>query len=135
MACRVHDLVGWHVELYIDSKDLGDLKSTLLKLPAVSIDHLGLTATGQKDVLDLAEKGVKIKASGFGRIDVNIEKTLTTIYSVNPEALLFGTDLPGTRAKRPFEINDLEIIQNLFDQKAQHKILSNNAKAFYKIKK
>jgi len=33
MALRVFDLVRWHVELYIDSKDLPNLRDMLLKLP------------------------------------------------------------------------------------------------------
>ena len=42
-AKRVHELVGWHVELYIDSTSLPEISSTLIRLPAVSIDHLGLS--------------------------------------------------------------------------------------------
>lgn len=40
---RVYDLVGWHSELYIDSKELAEITSTIEKLPAISIDHLGLS--------------------------------------------------------------------------------------------
>lgn len=42
-AKRVNEVVGWHTELYIDSKKLSDIKTTIKKLPAVSIDHLGLS--------------------------------------------------------------------------------------------
>ena len=39
LARRVHELVGWHTELYVDSAELADLYETLISLPAVSIDH------------------------------------------------------------------------------------------------
>jgi predicted TIM-barrel fold metal-dependent hydrolase len=34
-ARRVYDLVGWHSELYIDSKELPEIASTIEKLPAI----------------------------------------------------------------------------------------------------
>ena len=45
-ARRVHKLVGWHTELYIDSTDAAGLFDTLVSLPAVSIDHIGLSKAG-----------------------------------------------------------------------------------------
>jgi len=33
------------------------------------------------------------------------------IHRVNPEALMFGTDLPSTRAKRPFDLKDVKQIR------------------------
>lgn len=41
-ARRVHDLVGGHSELYMDAIELPEIASTIEKLPAISIDHLGL---------------------------------------------------------------------------------------------
>src|SRR5699024_3583533 len=110
-ARRVYDLVGWHSELYIDSKELPAIRSTIEKLPAVSLDHLGLSGDGLTDVLKLVDKGVRVKATGFGRVELNIEHALRSIHRVNPDALMFGTDLPSTRAKRPFEYADVELIQ------------------------
>src|SRR6476646_4945786 len=69
MARRVHKLVGWHIELYVDSMELADLYETLVALPAVSIDHLGLTKAGFPTLLKLAEKGVRVKATGCGRLN------------------------------------------------------------------
>ena len=57
LAARVYELASWHVELYIDSKDLDDLYSVILGLPAVSIDHLGLSKAGFPIILKLAEAG------------------------------------------------------------------------------
>ncbi|MGA3598995.1 amidohydrolase family protein [Lysinibacillus agricola] len=130
-ARRVHDLVGWHSELYIDAKDLPDIAPTIEKLPAISIDHLGLSEEGLPHLLKLVEKGVRVKATGFGRVELDVENALKSIYATNPEALMFGTDLPSTRAKRPFAYTDVELIQELFDAMAAEKILYQNAMNFY----
>jgi len=130
-ARRVYDLVGWHSELYMDAKDLPDISSTIEKLPAVSIDHLGLSEEGLPHLLKLVDKGMRVKATGFGRVELNIENALKSIYDVNPDALMFGTDLPSTRAKKPFEYHDIELIQQNFDEKAIEKILYTNAQQWY----
>lgn len=128
---RVHDLVGWHSELYIDAKELPEIAPTIEKLPAISIDHLGLSEEGLPHLVKLVDKGVHVKATGFGRVELNIENALKSIYDVNPDALMFGTDLPSTRAKRPFEQADIELIQQLFDEQATDKILYENAVKWY----
>ncbi|MUV37755.1 D-galactarolactone isomerase [Lentibacillus sp. JNUCC-1] len=130
-ARRVHELVGWHSELYIDAKHLPDIASTIEKLPAVSIDHLGLSEEGLPHLLKLVAKGIRVKATGFGRVGLNIENALTSIYDMNPDALMFGTDLPSTRAKRPFTYTDIELIQQLFDEEAVDKIMYTNAFKWY----
>ncbi|MFD4708059.1 amidohydrolase family protein [Gottfriedia sp. NPDC058432] len=130
-ARRVYDLVGWHSELYIDVKELPEIASIIEKLPAISIDHLGLSEEGLLHLLKLVYKGIHVKATGFGRVELNVEKTLRSIYETNPDALMFGSDLPSTRAKRPFEYTDIELIQRLFDEKAIDKILYTNALKWY----
>ncbi|KOS62262.1 amidohydrolase family protein [Lysinibacillus agricola] len=130
-ARRVYDLVGWHSELYIDAKDLPEIASTIEKLPAISIDHLGLSEEGLPHLLQLVDQGVRVKATGFGRVELNVEHALKSIYAVNPDALMFGTDLPSTRAKRPFAYADIELIQGLFDSISAEKILYQNAMNFY----
>lgn len=130
-ARRVHELVGWHSELYIDAKELPEIAATIEKLPAISIDHLGLSEEGLPHLLKLVDKGVRVKATGFGRVELDVKKALPEIYSINPDALMFGTDLPSTRAKRPFEIADITLIQQLFDEQASDKIFYTNASAWY----
>ncbi|UII57707.1 amidohydrolase family protein [Cytobacillus spongiae] len=130
-ARRVFDLVGWHCELYIDAANLAEVSKVIEKLPAISIDHLGLSEEGLPILLKLVDKGVRVKASGFGRVNLNVESALTEIYATNPDALMFGTDLPSTRAKRPFLYSDIELVQHLFDQKAADKILYSNALRWY----
>jgi predicted TIM-barrel fold metal-dependent hydrolase len=133
VAWRVFDLAGWHIELYIDSRDLPDLMPSLLALPRVSIDHLGLAREGLPHVLRLAAQGVYIKATGFGRCDFAIPQALQAIYQANPAALIFGTDLPSTRAARPFTGADLALIQEALGPHAARQVLGENAAALYKL--
>lgn len=130
-ARRVYDLVGWHCELYIDAKRLPDIASKVESLPAISIDHLGLSEEGLPHLLKLVDKGIRVKATGFGRVELDVQNALKSIYDVNPDALMFGTDLPSTRAKRPFEYGDIELIQQLFDGQAVNKVLYMNAFQWY----
>jgi predicted TIM-barrel fold metal-dependent hydrolase len=133
LAHRVFDLVGWHVEIYIASRDLADLVPRLLTLPAVSIDHLGLTAEGMPDLLRLVEHGVCVKASGFGRCDFAVVEALRSLYAANPGSLLFGTDLPSTRAPRPFIDEDVSLILDTLGEEAGRRVLFENACAFYQL--
>ena len=130
-ARRVYDLVGWHSELYIDAKNLPEMVSTIEKLPDISIDHLGLSEEGLPHVLKLVDQGVRVKATGFGRVELHVKNALQQIYDTNPDALMFGTDLPSTRAKRRFERADIELIQSIFDEKATDKILYTIAQNWY----
>lgn len=133
MAWRVFELVGWHVELYVDSRDLPDLVPRLLALPRVSIDHLGLAHAGLPHILRLAERGVSIKATGFGRCDLDVPEALRAIYAANPSALIFGTDLPSTRARRPFEEADVALILDTLGAEAGRHVLFENAYTLYKL--
>ncbi|KOS69338.1 2-pyrone-4,6-dicarboxylate hydrolase [Lysinibacillus contaminans] len=130
-ARRVFDLVGWHSELYIDAQELPEIAPILQQLPAISIDHLGLSEAGLPHLVQLVEQGVRVKATGFGRVEVNVVQAMEEIYKANPDALMFGTDLPSTRAKRPFHVTDIDLIQQTFDAKAAEKILFSNADTWY----
>jgi predicted TIM-barrel fold metal-dependent hydrolase len=134
-ARRVYDLVGWHVELYVDSRELGELYQVLIDLPAVSIDHLGLAGAGFSDLLRLVEKGVRVKATGFGRVDFDVGTALKEISSANPDALMFGTDLPSTRAPRPYSDDDLRLVRETLGDSLAEKVLYSNAAAFYRVGK
>jgi predicted TIM-barrel fold metal-dependent hydrolase len=132
VARRVHELAGWHVELYVDAKELGGLFNTLVALPAVSIDHLGLSKEGLPLLLKLAERGGRIKATGFGRVDFDVRGTLHDLYAANPDALMFGTDLPSTRAPRPYADDDLLLVVEALGEAAARKVLYDNAVTFYR---
>jgi predicted TIM-barrel fold metal-dependent hydrolase len=133
MARRVHEQVGWHVELYADAKDLQDLFPILVALPAVSIDHLGLSTAGLPTLLALAEQGVKVKASGFGRVDFDVRTALQNLYAANPDSLMFGTDLPSTRAARPYTDRDFQLLIDTLGEKAAAQVFYTNAINFYRI--
>ncbi len=133
MAKRVFEIVGWHVELYIDSASLSDLYQILINLPAVCIDHLGISKVGFSTLLKLAEHNVRIKASGFGRVDLDIVPVLKELYSINPKCLMFGTDLPSTRSPRPYQDSDIKLVTEAFNSEAVNNILYKNALEFYKI--
>ena len=132
MARRVHELVGWHVELYADARELADLFPMLVALPAVAIDHLGLSSAGFPTLVKLAEHGVRVKASGFGRVDFNVKQALQELYSANPDALMFGTDLPSTRAARPYKDGDFRLVIDALGEDSARRVFYENAIDFYK---
>ncbi|HHT0592673.1 TPA: amidohydrolase family protein [Legionella anisa] len=133
MAHRVYEIAKWHVELYVDSSELVELSDLILTLPAVSIDHLGLSKSGLPVLFKLVEQGIKVKASGFGRVDFDVASALKTIVSLNPDALMFGSDLPSTRAQQPFKKNDITLILDVCDDRMANKILLTNAVDFYRL--
>lgn len=133
LARRVYETVGWHTELYADAGDLDDQVPMLMALPAVSIDHLGLSARGLPNLLKLAEQGTRIKATGFGRVNFDVSSALKDLYSANPECLMFGTDLPSTRASRPYTDRDLLLIAEALGEQAADRVFWSNAARFYRL--
>ena len=132
VAHRVHEVAGWHTELYIDSRDLAALYPTVSRLPAVSVDHLGLGRDGFDDLLRLVDAGAYVKATGFGRLDLDPGEAMRRILAVNPHALVFGTDLPSTRAPRPFADTDLTALGELIDAEHLGNVLWRNASELYR---
>ncbi|GAA1165300.1 Amidohydrolase [Corynebacterium glaucum] len=135
LAHRVYDLAGWHTELYVDSRELDELAPVLARLPRISIGHLGMHQDGLDAMLRLVERGAMVKATGFGRVELDPAKTMAAVLRVNPGALMVGTDVPSTRAKRPFEISDLDLIaQTVTDALGAHAVEDvfwNNAARWY----
>lgn len=135
-ARRLHELVGWHVEVYVDGGALADVAPVLQRLPAVVVDHLGIpvsrTHPGYRALLDLVAGGARVKASGFGRQRVDVPAVLRDIEAVAPGALLFGTDLPSTRAPRPFRRTDVDLVQDTLGPDAARRVLHDNAVAWYR---
>lgn len=131
-AQRVFDVVGWHCEIYADASDLAPHLALLRTLPAIVIDHLGLSQAGVPTLLALVEAGAHVKASGFGRVSLDVPATLAAIADANPHALIFGTDLPGTRAPRPFREGDIELLHNTLGDAHAMLALHDNAVALYR---
>jgi predicted TIM-barrel fold metal-dependent hydrolase len=131
---RVHDLAGWHAEFYLDATDLGDLEPTLAALPRVSVDHLGMSDDSSGTLLRLVESGMVVKATGFGRMSVSDPDSLMhSIVRTNPAALIFGSDLPSTRAATPFQDSDIERIADAIGAEYVDAVLASNARRFYRL--
>jgi len=121
LALRVHELAGWHAEVYAGGHELAALEDRLRVLPRLSVDHLGL----DREALPVLRRlGAHVKASGFGRVELDVEATLRAL---DPDRLMLGTDLPGTRARRTFEPADLELVAAIAPQ-----ALAENARAWYR---
>lgn len=133
-ARRVHDLVGWHAELYIDARTIdAELAERIASLPAVSIDHLGMHSDGLPTLLRLVERGVKVKATGFGRVELDPAEAVRRIVDTDPSALMVGTDLPSTRARRPFADADFTLIRDVLTPAEADAVFWGNAARFYGI--
>ncbi len=132
-ARRVFDLAGWHVELYVDCSDIKELEPIIAVLPKVSIDHLGLSRAGMSALVRLAKKGVRVKASGFGRVNFPAEKAIKSLFAANPLSLMFGSDLPSTRAARPFMTDDIALIKRVLGDEASELVLWENGARFYRL--
>jgi predicted TIM-barrel fold metal-dependent hydrolase len=113
LAQRVHQLAGWHAEVY--ATDLPAHEQRLRALPRLVVDHLGMNPEGLAAAVRL---GAMVKAT---------PRFAGDLRAVAPDKLLFGTDLPGTRADRPFEPADLERVARLVPAALVH-----NARAWYR---
>jgi predicted TIM-barrel fold metal-dependent hydrolase len=131
LARRAHALAGWHAELYVEARDLPDLYDRLKNLPAICLDHLGLTTEGFPTLLRLVAQGARVKASGFGRVEGDVTARLRAIHDEHPGALVFGTDLPSTRAPRPFADADLELVRTALGPQGARRALHDNGCALY----
>lgn len=131
LARRVHELCGWHAEFYVDTAEIEPLMPVLKKLPAFSIDHLGLSQTGLGNLMELVEAGAMVKASGFSRGDLDVSEAIRLIYQANPDCLMFGSDLPSTRAPTPYQDKDFLMVIEQLGVDAAHKVFSKNALDFY----
>jgi predicted TIM-barrel fold metal-dependent hydrolase len=127
---RAWDVAGMHVEFYLDASDLVELEPVIAALPKVSIDHLGMTSVHRDVLLRLVSHGVRVKATGFGRVELDVASTVREIHKENPEALMFGTDLPSTRARVPFHPDDVELLADLLAEDASLALYDNGAR-FY----
>lgn len=113
-------------------RDCPNLSRSWPACSRISIDHLGLSAAGLPRLLDAVDRGIRVKATGFGRLSLNVADALRRIDAVNPQALMFGTDLPGTRAPRAFTAEDLDVISDTLGDDASQR-LSDNARSWYRI--
>jgi predicted TIM-barrel fold metal-dependent hydrolase len=134
LATRCHAVAGWHSEIYTDAAGLAPHVGKLSKLPQLCIDHLGMTEAGVPVLLDLVAAGCRVKATGFGRVKLDVPKTLEQVARKSPDALVFGTDIPSTRAERPFMPSDIDLVETVLGPELARKAFWDNPLALYKIK-
>ncbi|WP_149537008.1 amidohydrolase family protein [Siccirubricoccus phaeus] len=124
---------GLHAEIYADAAMLAPAVTALAALPALAIDHLGMTEAGLPVVLDLAAAGARVKATGFGRVQLDVARALERIAARAPHALMFATDLPSVRAARPFSPADIALLRAVLGEALAGPALSGTAEAFYRV--
>src|SRR4051812_1884170 len=134
LATRCQQVAGWHSEIYADAAALAPHVGKLSKLPRFSIDHLGMNGEGLPVLLDLVAAGWKVKATGFGRVKMDVPKVLEAVAKKSPDALVFGTDIPSTRAARPFETADIDLIERVLGKELAQKAFWDNPLALYRVK-
>jgi 2-pyrone-4,6-dicarboxylate lactonase len=141
--------LGWHIQLWIDVKDLTDTLPLMhqLGLPFV-IDHMGRTEArlgthdpGFRSLLRLlGEGGCWVKLSGAHRISEqssdypDARAFLQALVRTNPEQLVWGTDWPHPRMHG--EMPDAGHLLDLFqewtpDVETQQRILVSNPARLY----
>jgi len=113
-ALEMYRISNWHAEFYIDTALLADQEHFALlgSLPVVSIDHVGFSALGLSNLIRLlkhrkdAALPSAVKLTGFGRYlgsPEELRNSLLALFREFPETLIWGSDLPSTRARVPFD--------------------------------
>lgn len=131
LANRVWELCQWHSEFYLDSTRLNDLAPLLAQLPLIAVDHLGLSEAGLPALRAQMELGCFVKATGFMRCDFHVPPVLAQLYETEPSRLIWGSDLPGTRAPRQFGEVDILMLEEALAPAALSAVLSENARWLY----
>ena len=53
--------------------------------------------------------------------------------ATNPAMLVFGTDIPSTRAPRPFEAADIDLVETVLGTELARRVFWDNAPALYRV--
>ena len=76
---------------------------------------------------------MRVKATGFGRVDFDVPTALRELYAANPACLMFGSDLPSTRAPRPYADKDFLLVVETLGDEAARAVFYDNAAKFYQL--
>jgi len=145
--------LGWHLQLWIDVKDLPDTIPILKSIGVLAvIDHMGRTDARagvdtpgfQSLVRLLGEGGCWVKLSGAHRLSTrapdypDARPFHEALIRANPEQLIWGTDWPHPRIEG--EMPDAGHLLDLFnewtpDELTRRKILSDNPARLYEFPK
>jgi predicted TIM-barrel fold metal-dependent hydrolase len=141
--------LGWHLQLWIDVKDLPDALPVLQALPVpVVIDHMGRTdaragtgTPGFQCLVRLVDEGrCWVKLSGAHRLSSSTplypeaRPFHEALVRANPERLVWGTDWPHPRIEG--EMPEAGRLLDLFaewtpDEATRRRILVDNPAALY----
>ncbi|MCR0985334.1 amidohydrolase family protein [Roseomonas populi] len=134
LARRARAVAGLHAQVYVDFATMRPQMDALISLgDGLVIDHLGMTEAGLPLVLELVSAGAMVKATGFGRVSLDVRNALERIERQRPGALMFGTDLPSVRARRPFDAADVALIQDVLGPDRARSVLHDAAAEYYGI--
>ena len=132
---RVYKLCNWKTEVYLNLQTIdSELLELICSLPQVSIDHLGMHKYSIDQLKKIVNANIPIRLSGFGRVGYErdeIRELITLLYRENPSCLMFGSDLPSTRAKYRFSTKDIELIKETVGKEAQDRIFFLNGEKWY----
>ena len=132
---------GWHLQLYLDSRDLPDLAGRLRRLPVpIVFDHMaqtlmssGTDEPGFRILLDLLAGGrawVKLSSAHFPPSS----ERARLLAQANPERILWGTDWPHVSygGAVPDDGALLDALANWFpDEQLRTKALVSNPDRLY----
>ncbi|MFJ5767280.1 2-pyrone-4,6-dicarboxylate hydrolase [Lysinibacillus sp. NPDC093210] len=132
---RVYNLCNWKTELYVNLQTIDkEIEELMFTLSKVSIDHLGMHKCSVDKLKKIVNANIPIRLTGFGRVGYErdeIRELITILFSENPSSLMFGSDLPSTRAKERFSYNDIQLIKETVGREAQDKIFFENGENWY----
>jgi len=130
LARQVWDAAGWHVEVYADGAALAAAEPVLATMPRVVVDHLGLTPDALPVLRRLLAVGGAVKATGFGRLAFDPAPVVADLATHG--TVVVGTDLPSTRAPRPFQPADLAAIADALGPERARRAFLDDAVALYR---
>ncbi|WP_448851840.1 amidohydrolase family protein [Corynebacterium sp. 335C] len=135
LARRVHDEAGWAVHVAADIAERPDVADAVGRLARdgvhVAVDHMGMSGAGVDRLVDLAAAGAGVKATGFSRVDFPVADALRRVHEANPAALMFGTDLPGSRSYRRLNAGDVDVLLDVLGDWEMPRVMHANAFAFH----
>lgn len=135
LSTRVFEGLGWSTEFYLNLGEVSaELDALMQRLPKISIDHLGMGRGSLPALKKYLSQGVPVRMTGFGRVEFteeDLREILPKLYKENPDGLLFGTDLPSTRARYRFGKDDLSLIKEIFNTEELNKVFYENGYSWY----
>jgi predicted TIM-barrel fold metal-dependent hydrolase len=66
-------------------------------------------------------------------VKLDVPATLEAIAKISPDALVFGTDIPSTRAARPFQPSDIDLVEKVLGPELAQKTFWDNPITLYRV--